>query len=123
VAGHNGWCGLRETHAGRLQWVSDSSTVALFSFGCVLCFVVCDVCFWLLLCLCRRCCVAIVGVAELWIVLLLLLDLCWILAFLFQCVGCVGDCEGCVECVSVCVSECECVSVCVCVCSCMKWRV
>jgi len=32
----NGGCGLRETHAGLLQTVSDSSTVALFFFGCVL---------------------------------------------------------------------------------------
>jgi len=36
VAGCNGVCGLRETHAGLLQPVSDSWTVALFSFGCVL---------------------------------------------------------------------------------------
>jgi len=39
-----GGCGLRETHAGRLQGVSDSSTVALFFIGCVcnlvLCFVI-----------------------------------------------------------------------------------
>jgi len=30
-----GGCGLRETHAGLLQTVSDSSTVGLFFFGCV----------------------------------------------------------------------------------------
>jgi len=58
VAGRNGGCGLLEAHAGRSQLVSDSSTVALSPFGCVLCFVVCDVCFWLLLCLCSSllCC-------------------------------------------------------------------
>jgi len=30
-----GGCGLRETHSGLSQAVSDSSTVVLFFFGCV----------------------------------------------------------------------------------------
>jgi len=37
----NGLIGLRETHAGRWQPVSDFSTAALFPLGCVLCFVFC----------------------------------------------------------------------------------
>jgi len=83
--GGNGVRGLRETHAGLLQPVSDSLTAAHFPLV-----VFWDL--WVVICVFRsccvyvvRCCVAIVGVAELWIVLLLLLDLCWILSFLFQC--------------------------------------
>jgi len=63
----NGSIGLRETHAGLLQTVSDFSTAALFPLGCVLCFVFCVL--WFLICVFRcccvcgvRCCVAIVGV-------------------------------------------------------------
>jgi len=55
-------CGLRETHSGLLQTVSDSSTVALFSLV-----VICDLRFVIYVfrccCVCVvRCCVAIVGV-------------------------------------------------------------
>jgi len=81
VAGCNGGCGLPETHPGHSQLVSDSSTVALSPL------VVC--CDWLFVmcvfgcyCVCvRRCCVVIVGVAELWMVFLLVFDLCGIFSF------------------------------------------
>jgi len=67
-----GGCGLRETHSGLSQSVSDSSTVALFFFGCV-----CNLClcyFSLLLCLCSSllCCDCGCGCGGMWTVLLLL---------------------------------------------------
>jgi len=74
-----GGCGLRVTHAGLLQTVSDSSTVAPFFLWLCLCFVVCHLFFSLLLLLCCSllCCDCGCGCGRMWIVLLLLVcDFC-----------------------------------------------
>jgi len=70
----NGGCGPRETHSGLSQSVSHSSTVVLCSFGWVLCFVVRDLCFPLLLCVCSSVlfCDCGCGCGGMWTVLLLL---------------------------------------------------
>jgi len=98
----SGGCGLRETHSGLSQSVSDSSTVTLFFLGCVFLSLfsfiatelVCNLCvfFSLLLCLCSSllCCDCGCGCGGMWVVLLLsvfdfVFDLC---CFVFVCVMC-----------------------------------
>jgi len=72
-----GGCGLRETHAGLLQAVSDPSTVAPFFLW--LCVVI-----WVVICVIRCCCVCVlhccfaivgVGIAECG------LGCCWCVTF------------------------------------------